>query len=128
MSKYIVQAGPGEDCNPEFAPDTELKDGFGCDGYMILAFKDGAPKMETMMGVNVSQLAKWIRSKSDGAQFMRMACAIGEGEIRAVEIGEEKKDRGPTIGSLELTTTLSKEAWRRILGMDENGRKFEGNG
>ena len=83
MSKYIIKAGAGEECNPEYAPDRELGEGIGCDGFMIVTFCDGKPKVETMMGFSVEDLSNWIRRRSKGGQIIRQACAIAEGQIRA---------------------------------------------
>lgn len=126
MSKYIIKARAGEECNPEFAPDRELGEGIGCDGFMIVAFSDGKPKFETMMGFSVADLSNWIRRRGKGGQIIRQACAIAEGQIRAMEISEEEKE-GPTIGEarFELNKALTKDELARILGRIGNGRRFE---
>lgn len=126
MSKYIIKAETGEDCNPEFAPDRELEEGIGCDGFMIVMFCDGKPKAETMMGFSVEDLSNWIRRRSKGGQIIRQACAIAEGQIRALEISEEGKE-GPTFGeaTFELNKALTKDELARILGRNGNGRLYE---
>jgi hypothetical protein len=126
MSKYIIKAEAGEDCNPEFAPDREMEEGIGCDGFMIVAFSDGKPKFETMMGFSVADLSNWIRRGSKGGQIVRKGWAIAEGQIRALEISEEGKE-GTTIGrdDFELNKVLTQEELARILGGIRNGRRFE---
>ena len=126
MSKYIIKAGAGEECNPEYAPDRELGEGIGCDGFMIVTFCDGKPKVETMMGFSVEDLSNWIRRRSKGGQIIRQASAIAEGKIRALEISEEGKE-GPTIAraDFELEKALTQEELERILGRIGIGRRFE---
>ncbi len=125
MSKYIIKAGAGEECNPEFAPDRELGEGIGCDGFMIVTFCDGKPEVETMMGFSVADLSNWIQRRSKGGQIIRQACAIAEGQIRALEISEEEKE-GPTFASadFELEKALTQEELERIFRGFKNGRRF----
>ena len=126
MSRYIIRAEAGDECNPDFSPDSDLAEGFGCDGFMIVAFKDGKPAMETMMGVSTEVIKKWIRTKSAGAQIIRQACAMAEGELRAAEIYEEDH-KEPDLGSISLKTDqeitkITEEMMRKILGRDRPGR------
>ena len=126
MSKYIVKAEAGTDCNPEYAPDLDIIGGFECDGYMILGFVDGKPKMETIMGASIGVLSKWLMNGSAGANIMRQACAIAEGQIRAMEIGREET-KAPQVGFAELKMDgkLSYEDLKKIFG---NSTKWAGNG
>ena len=116
--KYVITVQPGEDCNPEFAPEKEMLEGIKVDGFVLIGFKDRKPHFESIMGVSVKDVSKWICGRERGVQIMRVACAIAEGEIRAMEIQEEKKgqDEGVTItGTLP---SLSNELLRKLLGKD----------
>lgn len=114
--RYIIKVLPTEECNPDFAPDGEMTEGIEADGFALIGFKNEKPLFESMMGVTVKQLSDWIVKREKGAQVMRQACAIAEGEIRAEEISEEKGDRGTVIGSLNCDTKeLTKELIRKIL-------------
>lgn len=125
MSKYIIKVGAGEECSQEFTPDREMEEGIGCDGFMIVTFRDRKINVETMMGCSIVDLSNWIRRRSKGGQIIRQACAIAEGEIRAMEISEEEKE-GQTIGeaSFELNKALTNDELARILGL-WNGRRFK---
>lgn len=117
MSKYIVTVKPGEECNPEYAPDKDLQEGMGIDGYILIGFKNEKPYLESMMGVSVSHISKWIRRKTQGANNIRKACAIAEGELKAMEIDEEEH-----AGEITLEAkgpTLNREMIERIFGRKE---------
>lgn len=114
MSKYIINVKPGEECNPDFYPETDLIDGVEVDEYVIIGFVNRKPKFEIMYGLTTRDIADWIRSKERGAQVIRQACAIAEGEIRAMEIHEEGKDEGITLSGQGIN--LTDEMIRKIFG------------
>ena len=116
MPKYIITILSGEDCNPEYAPDKEMEN-MDVDGFFLVGFRNRKPLFESMMGITVSDLGKWIRKRGPGAQKIRAACAIANGEITAEEILEEDED-GPVIGTLTGTAEISADMIRKILGRD----------
>lgn len=117
MSKYICKVLPTEECNEDFAPDRDMIEGVEVDGFMLIGWRDKQPYFESIMGVSIGDLKKWIRRKGTGAQKVRAACAMAEGEIRAVEIvDEENGDEGLTLTG--TTMPISAEQIRKILGKD----------
>ena len=117
MHKYICKALPAEECNEDFAPDRDMIEGVEVDGFMLIGWRDGKPYFESMMGVSIEHLKKWIRLKGPGAQKVRAASAMAEGEIRAAEImDEENGDKGLTLTG--TTLPISMEQIRKILGKD----------
>lgn len=115
--KYVITVQPGDSCNPEFAPDKEMMEGIEVDGFVLIGFKDRKPCFESIMGISTSDMSKWVRGKERGAQLMRAACAIAEGEIRAKEILEEdKKDKDGGVTITGTLPSLSDELLRKILG------------
>ena len=115
--KYIIKVLPAEDCSPEFYPDTDLQEGVKADGYMIVGFKDRKPHFETMYGVSIVNIKEWIVKREQAAQIIRQACALAEGELRAMEINKEKKDDNGVTLSFE-NQKLTKEVIDKILGRD----------
>ncbi len=115
MAKYMISIIAGEECNPEYAPDKEMEN-MGMDGFFVVGFKNQKPFFESMMGCSISDLSKWIMNRNQGAQKIRAACAIANGEIAAEKILEENgvQVSGPLIG----TAVVSKDMIRKILGRD----------
>ena len=116
MSKYICKVLPAEECNEDFAPDRDMIEGVEVDGFMLIGWRNREPYFESIMGISIEDLKKWIRKREPGAQKVRAACAMAEGEIRAVEITEEDNGKGVTLTG--TTLPLSAEQIRRILGKD----------
>lgn len=117
MGKYICKVLPAEECNKDFAPDRDMIEGVEVDGFMLIGWRDRKPYFESMMGVSIEDLKKWIRRKSTGAQKVRAASAMAEGEIRAAEIvDEDQRDNGVTLTG--TTLPISAEQIRKILGKD----------
>lgn len=114
MGKYICKVLPTGKCNEDFAPDKDMIEGIEVDGFILIGFKDRKPMFESMMGVSINDISKWIRSQGPGSKKLRAACAIAEGEIRALEITED--DHGVTLTG--TTVPLSAEQIRKILGKD----------
>ena len=115
MSKYICKVLPTKECNEDFAPDRDMKDGIEVDGFILVGFKDGKPHFESMMGVNTTQISKWIRQQGPGGKHILAACEIARGEIRAEEILRET-DQGVTLTG--TTLPISAADIRKILGKD----------
>ena len=116
MGNYICKVFPTEECNEDFAPDEDLRKGVEVDGYMLIGFKDGKASFETMMGISLDKISKWIRNQSKGGKLISAACAIAEGEIRAKEIMEEDDDQGVTMTI--PTLQLDAKTIRKILGQE----------
>ena len=117
-TKYIVNVLPGEECNPEFAPDQEMAEGIAVDGFVLIGFKGRKPCFESMMGVSTADLSRWLRGQERGAMLIRAACAIAEGEIRAKEI-LEKQEEGGGITITGSLPKISDDILRKILGKGE---------
>lgn len=115
MSKYICKVLPTKECNEDFAPDRDMKDGIEVDGFVLIGFKDGKPHFESMMGVNTEQLSNWIRRQGPGGKHILAACEIARGEIRAEEILRET-DQGVSLTG--KTLPISAADIRKILGKD----------
>lgn len=120
MSKYICKVLPAEECNEDFAPDREMIEGVEVDGFMLIGWRNREPYFESMMGISIEDLKKWIRRRGPGAQKVRAASAMAEGEIRALEITDEDKDKGVTLTG--TTLPISMEQIRKILGEHFEGR------
>lgn len=117
MSKYICKVLPTKECNEDFAPDRDMIEGVELDGFMLIGWRDKQPYFESMMGIRIEDLKKWIWRKGRGAQKVRAACAVAEGEIRAAEIlDEDQRDQGVTLTATSLP--LSAEQIRKILGKE----------
>ena len=117
MGKYICKVLPAEECNEDFAPDRDMIEGIEVDGFMLIGWRNREPYLESMMGISVEDMKKWIRRKGPGAQKVRAARARAAGEIRAVEItDEENGDKGVTLTG--TTLPISMEQIRKILGKD----------
>lgn len=115
MGKYICKVLPGERCNEDFAPDQDMIDGIEVDGFILIGFKDGKPMFESMMGITINDISKWIRRQGPGGNKIRAACAIAEGEIRAMEITEEDENGVTLTGKMPILTA---KQIRKILGND----------
>lgn len=116
MSKYICKVLPTEECNKDFTPDEDMRKGVEVDGYVLIGFKDGKPSFETIMGISMGIISKWIRNQSKGGKLISAACAIAEGEIRAKEIMEEDDDQGVTMTI--PTLPMDAKTIRKILGQE----------
>ena len=116
MGKYICKVLPTEKCNEDFFPDEDLRQGVEVDGYVLIGFKDGKVSFETIMGISVGKISKWIRNQSKGGKLISAACAIAEGEIRAKEILEEDEDQGVTVSFPSVP--LDAKTIRKILGQE----------
>ena len=116
MGKYICKVLPTEKCNEDFTPDADLREGVEVDGYMLIGFKDGKASFETIMGISIDKISKWIRNQSKGGKLISAACAIAEGEIRAKEILEEDEDQRVTMTFPSVP--LDAKTIRKILGQE----------
>lgn len=116
MGKYICKVLPTEKCNEDFAPDADLREGVEVDGYMLIGFKDGKASFETIMGISMDKISKWIRRQSKGGKLISAACAIALAEIRAKEILEEDEDQEVTMTFPSVP--LDAKTIRKILGQE----------
>lgn len=116
MGKYICKVLPAKECNEDFAPDRDMIEGVEVDGFMLIGWRDRKPYFESMMGISIEDLKKWIWQRGPGAKKVRAASAMAEGEIRAAEILEDDKDQGVTLTG--TTLPISMEQIRKILGKD----------
>ena len=119
MSKYTIKVIPEKECNPDFYPDEELRDGIDVDEYVIIGFKNRKPAFEVVNGLTVRDLADWIRRKERGGQIIRQACAIAEGEIRAMEIKGEEEDREKLVSLTGTFPELDRDMIRKLFGRDK---------
>lgn len=117
MSKYTIKVIPEKECNPDFYPEEDLQEGLEADEYVIIGFKDRKPAFEVINGLTVRDLADWIRRKERAGQVIRMACAVAEGEIRAMEIGNE--DKRDTVTLTGTMPELSRDMIRKLFGRDK---------
>lgn len=115
MAKYMISIIAGKECNPEYGPDKEMEN-MGVDGFFVVRFRNKKPFFESMMGCSVSDMSKWIMNRSQGAEKIRAACAIANGEIAAGKILEG--NRAPDFGTLTGTAVVSEDMIRKILGRD----------
>lgn len=113
--KYICKVLPTETCNEDFAPDTDMVNGIDVDGFILIGFRDKKPWFESIMGISIDEISKWIRRDGPGAKKIRAACAIAEGEIRAKEITEKDEGGFMLTGN---SMPLSAKMIRKILGQD----------
>ena len=88
---YIIKIQPGEGCNPDFAPSESMIKGFECEGFVFMGKKGSEISAESMMGICVEDLAELIRDNTEVGCVIRQACAIAEGQIKAMEIYRAKK-------------------------------------
>ena len=116
MRKYICKVLPTEECNEDFAPDRDMIEGVEVDGFMLIGWRDRKPYFESMMGISLEDLKEWICKRGPGAQKVRAASAMAEGEIRALEITDEGKYKGVTLTG--TTLPISAADIRKILGKD----------
>ena len=115
MSKHICKVLPTKECNEDFAPDRDMRDGIEVDGFVLIGFKDGKPYFESIMGVNTTLISEWIRKQGPGGKHILAASEIARGEIRAAEI-LRGTDQGVTLTG--KTLPLSASDIRKILGKD----------
>ena len=115
MSKYICKVLPTKECNEDFAPERDMRDGIKVDGFILIGFKDGKPYFESIMGANTTMISKWIRQQSPGAKHILAASEIARGEIRAEEILRET-DQGVSLTG--TTLPISAADIRKILGKE----------
>ena len=97
MGKYLIKTLPTDECNEEFAPDKCMQDGEECDGYMLIMFEDNEPSATIMQQISVKNIKDLLTCDCKVATAIRQACAIAEGEIKAVEIQREMKRKDDFI-------------------------------
>lgn len=90
-NSYRVQANA---TNPEFEPESRIKEGIICDGFLLITFnEDGKPMTETMAGVSIDTIARYIATGPNYggmvANKLQQAAIIAEAYIKAMKIEEE---------------------------------------
>ena len=91
MTKYKLQAEMVEG-NPEFAPEGELTTGYECDGFLVIAVRNGDVRMESSFGMNIMQIAEYLANENTKMTLvLKQAMAIAEGLEKAYAINEKKK-------------------------------------
>jgi len=108
--KYIVKILPGQDCNPEFAPDKSLQEGVECNGIFMLTFKEeNKIHFGCVQDVSVDDLrnAIWKNCDEEVINMLRMSVAIAEGYIRADDIGKKRKEHERFIHFKEMLGGMS---------------------
>ena len=104
MEKYKITIRSNGDINPEFDLDEALKAGMDVDGFLLLAFKNGAPYATCLMDCSTLEIAEVIAGdNSEGSSVIRQAAAIAEGLQKAKEI--YKKDNMNSVAK-ELAEML----------------------
>lgn len=89
-NSFRVQANA---TNPDFEPESRIKEGIECDGFLLITFnEDGKPITEAMAGVSIEKIAKYIATQANGggnvANYLRQAAIIAEAYIKAMKIEE----------------------------------------
>ena len=89
-NSYRVQANA---TNPDFEPESWIKEGIECDGFLLITFdEDGKPMTEAMAGVSIDKIAQYIATEANGggkvANYLRQAAIIAEAYIKAMKIEE----------------------------------------
>jgi len=74
--------------NPEMREE-DLENGIQVDGYVLLAFKDGKPYLESIYALSVEKVSRFFNQNSNGGSILRQAAAIAEGYRKACRIEEE---------------------------------------
>ena len=92
--RVTIKVLPGPDCNPDFAPDGKLQEGISCYGYLMIGFNaDGDVEFSMLDGVSIKMISDALAGLGRTGIFsqIRQACAIAEGEIRAMQIESETR-------------------------------------
>ena len=89
-NSYRVQANA---TNPDFEPESRIKEGIECAGFLLITFdEDGDPMTEAMGGVSIDKIAQYIATQVNGvgkvANYLRQAAIIAEAYIKAMKIEE----------------------------------------
>ena len=89
-NSYRVQANA---TNPDFEPESRIKEGIECAGFLLITFdEDGDPMTEAMAGVSIEKIARFIANEANGsgniANYLRQAAIIAEAYIDAMKIEE----------------------------------------
>lgn len=90
-NSYRVQANA---TNPEFEPESRIKDGVECAGFLLITFdEDGNPLTEAAAGVSIDEIARYIATGANEggyvANYLQQATIIAEGYLKAMKIEEE---------------------------------------
>ena len=112
MGKYICKVLPTEECNKDFAPDSDMREGIETDGFILIGFRNGKPYFESMMGVTIKNISDWIRRQGPGGKKILAASMNAQGEIRAAEILKEDDEGVYLTGHLDI----SEETIRKLFG------------
>lgn len=90
-NSYRVQANA---TNPDFEPESRIKEGIECDGFLLITFnEDGKPMTEAMAGISIDTIARYIANNANGngmvANNLRQAAIIAEAFLKAMKIEQE---------------------------------------
>jgi hypothetical protein len=86
-NSYRVQANA---TNPDFEPESRIKEGIECAGFLLITFdEDGDPMTEAMAGVSIEKIARFIANGNGNIEnYLRQAAIIAEAYIKAMKIEE----------------------------------------
>lgn len=90
-NNYRVQANA---TNPDFEPESRIKEGIECAGFLLITFNEnGEPMTEAMAGISIDTIARFIATNANGngmvANNLRQAAIIAEGYLKAMKIEEQ---------------------------------------
>ena len=92
--RLCVKVEPTEECNPDFAPETELQEGFECNSYLLVAFDENEnPCMRSVEGVSLEMLSRALRSETEVDALIMGASVIADAQKKALGIVEEAQAR-----------------------------------
>jgi hypothetical protein len=91
MANYRIIVLPTEECNPEYAPEKDLQEGFEADGFLIMTQRDEEPESDALMNLNVDMIKKWLRNRKKVGNIVRAAAGMADAEIKAVELLKENE-------------------------------------
>ena len=112
-ANYVINLKNGKDCNPEYGLEEKAMRPIECDGFLLLTVEDGKLGVESIIGMDVVMLKNIIINGGESASFIRQACAIAEGELKAYEIFKDWKKKSMKEhyrkGLMEIISMLSED-------------------
>ena len=91
MDNYRIIVLPTEECNPEYAPDKDLQEGFEADGFLIMTQREDEPDSDVLMNLSVDTIRNWIKQRKKVGNIVRAAAGMADADIKALKILKENE-------------------------------------
>ena len=92
MSKFRIYVEETAECEEAYKPDQNLSEGYDCDGFLMLLFREGKPDAAIISNVSCEQVTAALMCRRPSTQIIRAAAIMAEAQNKAFSLLGEVRE------------------------------------